>query len=360
MGGKNILFVSLNWGLGHAVRDIPLIKQLTENNYGVIIGGEGASGELLKKEFPQLKFETISSFKIKYPKSKYLILKLLFQTPKILKGIKKEHKQILYLLEKYNIDLIISDNRYGVYSKKTPSVFITHQISLQLPRRLKIFKKLILKIHKKQIEKFDLCLIPDYYGERNLSGKLSHISRLSGKYKYIGILSDFNETNRKNITFKYNIMVILSGPEPQRSILEQILRKQLQTYSGNVLIVSGKPDREFKNTENNFSFVNHLSRKEMKEAILSSEIIISRSGYTTIMDLVKLKKSAILIPTPGQTEQKYLAEYLKNKNLFVFKKQNNFNLKQSIYELKKLKPNFNYSESEEKDDFIKIINKIIN
>ncbi|NPA67944.1 MAG: glycosyltransferase [Chlorobi bacterium] len=355
---KTVLVSPLNWGLGHATRIIPLIKILMQNNYKVILAGEGKSGELLKAEFPGIPYVEIKSFNIKYSENKYLIFKIITQIPKIILGIYKEHKQLKKTVKKFNINIVISDNRYGLYSNNVYSVFITHQIFIQLPQRLKIFKKIITRIHLKRIKKFNICLIPDYLGETNLSGKLSHPPP-DKNFKYIGILSDLKLPGQKNISYKYDIIFIISGPEPQRTIFENIILNQIKNYEGKILIVSGKPDTGFKLYDKKITRINHLSRRKMSEAIIQSKNIVSRAGYTTVMDLIKLKRKAVLIPVPGQTEQEYLADYLKDKKLFVFCEQNKFNLKKALSSVKKLNPDYEIFKNTQQDNFINIIKSIL-
>jgi len=352
---KTILISPLNWGLGHAVRDIPLINKLIDANYKVIIATEGASAELLKQEFPQLLHLELKSFKINYPRNNFFILKMLLQIPKILLGIRKEHKQLKKIIEKYNIDLIISDNRYGVYSKEIPSIFISHQIFIQLPKPIKFLENIVYKLQQKRIGKFNKCLIPDYLELHNLSGKLSHKHKLSAKCNFIGILSEFSFEKEVVLKYVYDILIILSGPEPQRSIFEKHIFNQLKGTENKILIVSGKPESDFIHENENIKIVNHLSRIEMQDVILKSKIIISRAGYTTIMDLVKLQKKAILIPTPGQTEQVYLVEHLTNKDLFIFRNQHNFIINEAVKSLENLNANFSIFEEAKHDDFIKIV-----
>ncbi len=352
---KRILVSPLNWGLGHAVRDIPLINKLISAGYEVIIATEGASSELLKKEFPQLLHIELKSFSIKYPKKNAFVFKMLIQLPKIIRGIKKEHKQVQKIIKQHNIDLIISDNRYGVYSKEIPSIFISHQIFIQLPKQIKFLEDVVYKMQQKKISKFSKCLIPDYKDEINLSGKLSHKQRLSAKFNFIGILSQFQFEKENSKEYINDILIILSGPEPQRTILETKIIKQLKDTNKRVLLVSGQPEKSFSKNNSNVKIVNHLSRKEMQFAIQNSEIIISRAGYTTIMDLVKLQKKAILIPTSSQTEQEYLASYLKDKNMFVFCKQDNFIIDEAIKRVQSLQANFSIFEKAQKDDFLNIV-----
>ena len=354
----NILIAPLNWGLGHAVRDIPLIYNLLKNKFEVIIGGEGQSGELLKNEFPELQYVEIQSFKIKYPKNQFFILKLLFQIPKIFIGIIGEHKHLQNIIDKYEIDIIISDNRYGLYSDKIPSVFITHQVFPALPKSLKIFEKIIYKSHRKRIDKFEKCLIPDFEGKINLSGDLSHKYKFSENYHFIGILSQFEKDDIETADYKYDIAVIISGPEPQRSIFEEKITEQILQSGKKAILISGLPETSIRKQVENLTIVNHLSRAEMQDVIVNSEIIISRSGYTTIMDLVKLQKKAVLIPTPGQTEQEYFSDYLKNKTMFVFRKQNNFDLNNAVSELKTLNPDFKKNSNLDCNSFINIIKSL--
>ncbi len=350
---KRILVSPLNWGLGHAVRDIPLIYSLINNNYEVIIAGEGRSGKLLKKEFPKLKFVKLPSFSVNYSKKNLFFLKLLIQIPGILKGIEREHNQLKTIIKDFEIDLIISDNRYGLYSENCPSIFITHQIFLKSPRYLKFSEKILFKFHKKRIDKFDKCLIPDFSDIPNLSGTLSHGLKLGEKYSFIGLLSHFDFEKNDADNFKYDIAIIISGPEPQRRIFEKKITDQAVQTGQKVVLVSGMPEKSFRKEVQNLTIYSHVSRTKMKEILLYSKTVISRSGYTTIMDLVKLRKKAILIPTPGQTEQEYLANYLTDSKLFVFKTQNDFNLSESIDELRMLKPEFEIFSDLRGEDFIK-------
>lgn len=355
MKQKTILVSPLNWGLGHSVRDIPLIHKLIEFNYRVIIASEGASAILLKKEFPKLTHIEIKSFKIEYPKNKGFTLKILSQIPKVIFGIRREHLKLKQILKKYDIDLIISDNRYGIYSKEIPSIFITHQVFIKLPKSLCFLENRLHKVHLKKLNKFNKVLIPDYLGQNNLTGELSHSKKLPANFMHIGILSEFDFKPKQTNQYLYDILVIISGPEPQRTIFETIISEQLKNTKNKVLIVTGKPQALFNEINNNIELVNHLSRKEMQDAITNSKIIISRAGYTTIMDLVKLQKKAILIPTPGQTEQEYLSNYLKKKNIFVFMNQSNLNISEAINKLNVLEGDFAKYSNSEYEDYIKII-----
>ncbi len=324
---KKILIAPLNWGLGHATRCIPIINALIKDNFKPILAGDGDSLKLLQQEFPELKIYKLPSYHIKYTKKgKNLKYKLLFDTPRIFKIVKKEQELVAEIIIKENIKGIISDNRFGVRSNKIPSVYITHQINVLSG----VITFLTSKFHQKIIAKFDECWVPDYESTPNLAGELSHVNNSKLTLKYIGPISRFDAevlsfegmTNKK-----YDIMVLLSGPEPQRSLLEKKLLDELKSTSKKVLFVRGViSDKEISIENQNIEIVNFMMQKELQKAILESEIIITRSGYSTIMDLEKLKAKAFFIPTPGQYEQEYLAQYLEKQNIAVYSSQTSFKI----------------------------------
>lgn len=353
------MIAPLDWGLGHAVRDIPLINDLISNNYEVIIASSGSSGNLLKQEFPNLKHYLLPSINIKYSDGNRFFIKLIFQIPKFIRNIRIENIALNKILQKEEIDLIISDNRYGVYSLEIPNIFITHQLFPILPKGLRFFEGFISKFQRRFIDKFDICFIPDYKGSINLSGKLSHKYSLNKKFKFIGPLSEFQNKDNIDRNKIYELLVILSGPEPQRTFFENILLKQIKESGKKALIISGKPKNKKEEIVSNIKIINHLSRNELLKAVRSSNVIISRAGYTTIMDLISLKKKAILTATPGQTEQEYLSEYLNNRTYFVFCKQNEFNLNEAMIKLNDLKPDFSIFDDCETDSYMEIIEELL-
>ncbi|WP_340170632.1 glycosyltransferase [Lacinutrix sp.] len=176
-----------------------------------------------------------------------------------------------------------------------------------------------------QLKNFDEIWVPDFKNESNLSGKLGHLPKKSKfKIRYLGPLSKLNKTKSEK---KHDIMVLLSGPEPQRSIIETILFKELDTFSGSILFVKRKIEsKQTKISKNKFTIYNYMTTHELEKAINNSSIIISRSGYTTVMDLAKLEKTAFFIPTPGQFEQEYLAKRLSDLKLAPFCNQDEFNI----------------------------------
>ncbi|WP_159022487.1 glycosyltransferase [Formosa sp. L2A11] len=318
---KRILIAPLNWGLGHATRCIPIINQLIINNFTPVIASDGIALALLKKEFPTVETVELPAYDITYAKKGHFFkLKLLKDSPKLIKAIKAEKKATKVLIETHNIDGIISDNRLGVHSKKIPSVFITHQLQVLSGNTT----WLSTKMHQRIIEKFNQCWVPDHENEPSLSGKLSHMKGIEIPLKYLGPLSRFE---RHDIEKTYDIMILLSGPEPQRTFLEEKLLETFKTDSRRILCVRGVIEKEQITTTNgNLTITNFMTGKTLENALNASNFVLSRSGYTTVMDLSVLGKKAFFIPTPGQFEQEYLAERLDELKLVPYCKQNDFTI----------------------------------
>nr|WP_299259886.1 glycosyltransferase [uncultured Aquimarina sp.] len=324
---KKVLVAPLNWGLGHATRCIPIINALIDEGLEPVIASDGAALALLKKEFPDLKSKEIPSYNIEYSKKASTFkLKMLLNSPKIAHAITTEKKVTKRIIESDDFYGIISDNRMGVRHKSVPSVFITHQLTVLSGKTTSISTK----IHNKYIKKFDVCWVPDMADDPSLSGELGHPKRSNIPVTYLGPLSRFTY---QNLPKKYDIMVLLSGPEPQRTMLEQKLFQEFERSDKKIVFVRGIiEERQKTYIKNNITVHNYLTGSTLQDAINSSNIIISRSGYTTVMDLAKLKKRAFFIPTPGQFEQEYLAERLTMKRLVPSCKQNEFTLKK-LYDL---------------------------
>ncbi|UKM65250.1 glycosyltransferase [Flavobacteriaceae bacterium GSB9] len=318
---KRILVAPLNWGLGHATRCIPIINALVQEGFVPIIASDGDALSLLRKEFPNLSSIELPSYNITYAKNgKMFKLKLIKDSPRLLKTIKAEKKAISGILEHNDIAGIISDNRLGVRNKNTPSVFITHQLNVLSGTTT----WLSTKMHQKFIKKFDACWVPDTDGELNLSGKLGHTKTFDIPTKYIGPLSRFNT---KPCDIKNDLLVLLSGPEPQRTMLEQKLFEELKNYKGKVVFVKGILEQEQTiQIIGNMTIYNFMTSDLLEKTLNESALVLSRSGYTTVMDLAKLNKKAFFIPTPGQFEQEYLAERLTEMQLVPSCSQDEFTI----------------------------------
>jgi predicted glycosyltransferase len=260
----------------------------------------------------------------------------LIQFPGVLYSVLKEHRWLNKVKQELNLCAVISDNRFGLFNRSIVSIYITHQLSVKAGNKLS--DKIATLIHQKISKNYTQCWIPDFNNKKNLGGVLSHTVKLRRNHIYIGCLSRFERREHSEIT--NDLLIVLSGPEPQRTAFENILLMQLKNYNGKVLFVRGLPGNNIPETAiphtKNITIKNHLTASELNDAIECSSMIMSRSGYTTIMDLAKLEKKAILVPTPGQTEQEYLADYLLSEKMFLTIRQENFDLNECL----KLAENF--------------------
>ena len=324
-----VLVAPLDWGLGHATRCIPIIWQLLQSGAKVILAAEGKTEVILREEFPQLPLLTLAGYDIRYGKSKVSMMgNMMAQIPKMLMAIQEEFNWLQKTVAVYGIDLVISDNRYGLYHTDVRSVFITHQLLIKTPFG-SIGDKALQRMNYSFINSFDECWVPDTDDAINLAGDLSHPEKPPKiPVHYIGALSRF-EFSRE--TGNKHLLVMLSGPEPQRSILEVKLLEQLKEYPKAVLFVRGLPgEMELPQAPMNIRIVNHLPTKELEVAIKEASMVIGRCGYSTVMDLMQLQKRSILIPTPGQTEQEYLAAHLTAQQLAFCLMQDEFSLTNAL------------------------------
>jgi predicted glycosyltransferase len=330
---SRVLVAPLNWGLGHATRCIPVIKQLMSLGCEVIIAAEGAASHLLKNEFPSLQHLTTPGKTIQYGKSGIgFFFSMLWQIPSLWRQVKNEQNWIKEIVDRYQPQLIITDNRYGLHHKNVPSVIITHQLGIRSGLG-KIADGLLQLFLYQLLNKFNEVWVPDHQGKASLAGSLSHPLRMPNTpVFYIGPLNRFAEfnpvlKNKADTPENPSLLILLSGPEPQRSLLENLLKKQLIDHAGKVTLLRGLPTKSetsplpsaanhqlplYYGTQN-FTILDHLPPKELLEKIFEAEIILCRSGYTSLMELLPLQKKLILIPTPGQAEQEYLANYCNEK-----------------------------------------------
>lgn len=338
--GRNpcVLVAPLDWGLGHATRCIPVISALIKQHCTVIVAAEGQIKILLQKEFPGLQFVELKGYRVSYSGSKFWMpMKLLFQLPAIFYRIYAENRWLKKIINEFTIDAVISDNRMGLHHKKIPCVYITHQLTIKTGSSFT--ERIAQKIHYHYINKFSACWVPDNEGKVNLAGALSHPVVLpKAPVSYLGPLSRFKIAAE---ACKYDLCIILSGPEPQRTVFEKFILSDIGNMQKKIFMVRGIPQETQALKMNNaaIEIKNHLTAEALSTIIQQSEMIVSRGGYSTVMDLAKLQKKAILVPTPGQTEQEYLAEYLQEQKLFYSEDQKNFSLQKALNKA----ANFNYS-----------------
>jgi uncharacterized protein (TIGR00661 family) len=329
---KRVLVVPLDWGFGHATRCIPIIHALRTKQCEVILGGSGASLQLLKKEFPSLIALEFPGYAPTYPTNGSMVWQMIKQLPHFVSIIQKEHTFLQKMISTYSIDMVISDNRYGCWSSAVPSIFITHQSNILMPKRFGFLAPIVQYVNGVFMKKFTECWFPDRQGVDSIAGALTKVSPTI-QHRFIGTLSRF--TYKSTVEKQYDLVCVLSGPEPQRTMLEDLLVKQLDTYKGKLLFVRGITDE--RPWKGNFPCVPLLTSASLEEALLAAKVVLSRSGYSTVMDLARLGSNAILIPTPGQTEQEYLAKRLGEKNVVVHASQNQFILAEALERVQRTK-----------------------
>jgi hypothetical protein len=300
MNRKRILYAVLDWGLGHATRSYPLIRHLMDQDIEVVLAGNGPSLHWLRKRLPGLAYHEKPGKAIRYSKS-FNTLKIASQGPSFLASAQDEKAWTQALLNKEHFDGIISDNCYGVCSKDVPSVLITHQLNLPVPS---VFTAAGKKIIRRLTAVFQEVWVPDLEGRVNLAGQLSHPD-ITGKARYIGILSQstsFSDTETPPL------VGMVSGPEPHRTVMEEALIRLFRADKRQAYIFAGRPKEEDR-TLDNVEVRYDASSAFLMHALKRADVIVCRSGYSSLMDLAALKKSAILVPTPGQPEQEFLADH---------------------------------------------------
>lgn len=207
-----------------------------------------------------------------------------------------------------------------------PSVILCHQ--LNLPLKPRFLARIADWFHHLALSRFSEIWIPDFEGENNLSGDLSHSNRRRRKVKFIGILS---RMRRRESELEYDAAIVLSGPEPQRSILEHMLVEQAIALPLRTIIIQGKTRaRQHYFVEEHVEVASYFTSEELNGCLAASKVVVCRSGYSSLMDLAALGKKALLIPTPGQGEQEYLARYLSGKSGFAYQMQDRLNLGEGL------------------------------
>lgn len=325
---KNILICPLEWGLGHATRMIPVAYELHKQGHNVIFASGKEHLSLIRSELPCCSCIDFPGFNPGY--SRYLpqYLSVLLNLPKLIFHITREHFRLKKIISDYMVDIVISDNRFGLWNRRIKSVYITHMPRIPFPKPFRFLEPAGIILHRLIINRYDFCYIPDLPGEKNVSGRLSHGLRLPDNVRYIGILSRFSNMikTESKADESNNNTVILSGPRPQKELLRKKLTDIFREKEPATVILEGKPGLKNEPVKDgNITLYSHLPSAGMLNIIAGSNGIICRSGYTGIIDLIALNSSALLIPTPGQTEQEYLAEYLSEKGLFSYLDQKYLN-----------------------------------
>jgi UDP-N-acetylglucosamine transferase subunit ALG13 len=335
-----LLVAPLDWGLGHTTRMIPVIQHLLYQGCEVIVACNSTQKALLENEFPTVRFVYLEGYNIRYGYNRTgTMAKQLLHLPNILTKVKSEEMWFLRFLAENKVDAVISDNRYGIRNSQIPSVLVTHQLNIRSGFG-KLADYFIRRLLYRRINSFTACWVPDFAGTQNLAGALSHPKILPAiPVQYIGCLSRLEPCvqETKNPS---GILIILSGPEPQRTILENRILEELRTTNyQDIVLLRGMPGNSTPLPAiSGVRIFDHADAKKLNELMCASGLVISRSGYTTVMDAVKLKKKLVVVSTPGQPEQEYLARHLSANNIAAAMIQQDFSLAGAI----SLSSSFNY------------------
>lgn len=337
-----VLICPLNWGLGHAARCVPVVRAFLNEGCQIVVAAEGGPLALLKNEFSEtIEYCQFPGMNVRYS-GKNMVLNMARQLPALLQAIWKEHRLLKKIVQETKADVVVSDNRYGLWHRGVRSVFVTHQVFIQLPLQLKVLEPVLYGMNRYFMKKYDHCWVPDFRGEYNLSGLLSHKKKLKG-LNFVGPLSRFasgtQETGQEELLRLPTdyFLVILSGPEPQRSLLEQELIRQFDAAALEVIFVRGKIGEAPVEGTPLRTMLNHASTPIMKQLIANARLVVCRPGYSTLMDLAVFGKKALVIPTPGQTEQEYLGRMLHQQGSAACVVQDQINLSNDLVSAGKMK-----------------------
>lgn len=306
--------------MGHAGRMIPVASRLREMGHRIYFGAEERHLAFLDSELPGSTLIKFPGFKPGYSRFLPAYFILLLKIPLLIYHTISEHFKVKRIIKDHSIDILISDNRFGLWNKDIKTIYVTHMPVIPFPEPFRFLECIGIKLHSTIIRRYSFCFIPDLPGAVNFTGRLTHSSTLPDNTRFIGVLSRFigavPKGTENNFSFRHNC-VIISGPPPQSEILRKKLIQVMKDRQPVTIFLGGKPEgfAEMVRSDN-IIYYNHLPSDAMKTVIGQSEEIIARAGYSTIMDLICIKKSALLIPTPGQTEQEYLSGYLSGKGWF--------------------------------------------
>lgn len=321
---KRVLITPLDWGLGHAARCVPVVRELQRQGCDIVVAGSGDSLELLRKEFPGTRSFRLPGYHPRYPSRGSMVIAMIRQLPRFMHVITEEHEAVEKLIAEENVDRLISDNRYGCWSASIPTAFITHQRNILMPWGFGLLQPFVRAASDRMIRRFSVCWIPDCPGRDNLAGELVSFdgSELKLTTEYIGWLSRFQLP--PSSTRKVHVLAIFSGPEPQRTLFEHKVVPQLMASGLKFRIVRGLLSSRSEYQDQRI--VDFLATGPLQDEIASADVVIARSGYSTVMDMQAMAKKAVFVPTPGQTEQEYLARRLTEKGVAFHMTQDSFDL----------------------------------
>ncbi len=314
----HVLLAALNWGLGHAARTVPLIRYILDQGHRVTLASDGEAAKLWREEFPSCHVHELPGYGVRYATGN-LYLDLLLATPRLLAAVRGEQHWLRHFAAADPPDLIISDNRYGFHLEKVPSILLSHQLRLRGSATWADHMGQFLL--DRWISRFTEIWVPDRKEDPSLSGFLSERGQGFPPIHRIGVLSRFHVVPGRTPTI--DILAILSGPEPQRSIFERLVIHQLEGIEGNHVLVRGTRRKRETGSEapNRIRIIDLLPAPGLQELLDNSRMLLARCGYSTLMDLETTGMPALLVPTPGQFEQEYLAERHAGLPHWIFQRQ---------------------------------------
>jgi Glycosyltransferase family 28 C-terminal domain len=326
---QRILVAPLDWGLGHTTRLIPIIRHLYSSNNYILFAGNESQRSFILQVFPDMPTIHLDGYDVRYSRSRSSFMAgIALQIPRLLQVIRRENHWLQQVVASHHIDVVISDNRYGLYHPNISSVILTHQLRVQSGLG-SLVDGVLQRLHYRFLQRFSDCWVVDLPEAPGIAGSLSHPSLLPNTYSYLGLLSQMSDS--QPITYNSHLLILLSGPEPQRTILSQLLWQQAIQLSQPIVFVEG--------TENvsaptaippHITYHKRLAQGDLQPLLNSAHTVICRSGYSSVMDILALGKKSILIPTPGQTEQEYLAQHLHYIGACYTSSQLGFQLSQAL------------------------------
>lgn len=329
----NVLFAVEDWGLGHATRDLVLIRGLLEEGQSVTVLSTGPALRLLQSELGE-RCRYVRLRDIPKPVSRrafWFHTRMALSLPLMFATWRHERTFVRQLRAREGFERIVSDSRFGVCLPEVPSYFLTHSLRQIVPGRSALLETWVERIQRHLLASGRKILVPDAAAEGGLAGALCHDMACDwglDRIEYLGILSSLS---RRDAAQDVDCFISLSGPEPQRTILERIILAQVAALQGRVVIALGRPDAGSFTLEGGRIAVHAYLDREAQEQIMNrARIVVSRSGYTTLMELAELGRLALLIPTPGQTEQEYLADYHERRGHLHSVRQSNLRLAEDV------------------------------
>ena len=323
-----VLVAPLDWGLGHATRCVPVVREFLNQGAEVELAVVRSNATLLRGFFQELRQRLAPSYNIVYPKHGYNMgLWLAKNGVHLRKVMNYEHRFAEKMVERYHYDVLVSDNRFGFYSRHAKSIYMTHQRRIAFPKVLSAFEPVGMLWHASVMKHFDEVWVPDLPEFPGYAAGLSHVNKSPVPVKYVGALSRFENHLGTETPRNYKFVAIVSGVEPARSRFESLLRNVLAKVPGRHAIILGKPVLGVKSwSEGNIDFHTHLPDREFAEAVRGAQWVVSRGGYSTVMDMAVLGAKCIFVPTPGQYEQVILAQDLAREGYAATISESNFSI----------------------------------